>query len=95
MAGATLRQARSNLQARVGTKGSPSGEIQFSTKGTTEARERVAFWMSIHCRNVRREQASAAGVSRPGTYHNVRLYSSRNWDQRACPGVSGGGHVLR
>ena len=60
--------------------GSPSGEAQFSTKPITKARVRVAFLMSINCREVRRKQASAAGISRPGTYDNVRLYSSRNWD---------------
>ena len=75
--------------------GSPSGEAPFSTRGITKARVRVAFSMSINCREVRREQASAAGFSRPGMYHNVRLYSSRNWDHCACPGVSGRGHVLR
>ena len=75
--------------------GSSSGEAQFSTKGTTKARVRVAFSMSINCREVRREQASAAGFSRPGTYHNVRLYSLRNWEQRACRGVNGQGRVLR
>ena len=85
----------SSSTCRNSSAGSPSGETQFSTNGTTKARVRVAFSMSIKCREVRREQASAAGFSSPGTYHNVRLYSSRNWDQRACPGVSGRGHVLR
>ena len=75
--------------------GSPSGEAHFSTKGTTKARVRVAFSMSINCREVRRPHASAAGFSRPGTYHYVRLYSSRKWDQCACCGVSGRGHILR
>ena len=67
---------------------SPYGEAQFSTKGITKACVRVAFSMSINCREVRREQAFAAGFSGPGTYHNGRLYSSRNWDQCACRGVS-------
>ena len=43
--------------------GSPSDEGQFSTKGITKARVRVAFSKSINCREVRREQAPAAGFS--------------------------------
>ena len=85
----------SSSTCRNSSTGSPSGEAQFSTKGITKARVRVAFSMYINCREVRREQASAAGFSRPGTWHNVRLYSLRNWDQRACRGVSGRGHILR
>ena len=85
----------SSSTCRNSATGSPSGETQFSTEGTLKARVRVAFSMSINCCDVRREQASAGGFSRPGTYHNVRLYSSRNWDQRACHGVSSRGHVLR
>ena len=85
----------SSSTCRNSSTGSPSGQAQFSTKGFTKARVPVAFSMSINRREVRPEQASAAGFSRPGTYDNVRLYSSRNWDQRACPGVSGRGHVLR
>ena len=85
----------SSSTCRNSSTGSPSGEAQFWTKGITKARVRVAFSMSINCREVRREHASAAGFSRPGTYHSVWLYSSRNCDQRACRGVSGQGHVLR
>ena len=85
----------SSSTCRNSSTGSPSGEDQSSTRGIAKARVRVAFSISINCRGVKREQASAAGFSRPGTYHNVRLYSSRNWDHRACRGVSGRGQVLR
>ena len=79
----------SSNTCRNSSTGSPSGETQFSTKGTTKGHVRVAFSMSINCPDVRQEQASAAGYSRPGIYHSVRLYSSRNRDQHACRGVSG------
>ena len=85
----------SSSTCRNSSTGSPSGEAQFLIKGITKAYVRVAFLMSIACREVRREQASAAGFWRPGTYHNVRLYSLRNWDQRACRGVSGRVHIWR
>ena len=85
----------SSSTCRNSSTGSPSGEAQFSTRGNTKPRVRVAFLMSINCCEVRREQASAAGFSRPGMYHNVRLYSSRICDHHACRGVSGRGHVLR
>ena len=85
----------SSSACRNSSTGSPSGEAQFSTRGITKGGVRVAFSMSINCCDVRREQASAARFSRPCTYHNVRLYYSRNWDHRACRGVSGRGHVLR
>ena len=90
---ASSSENESSSTCRNSSTGSPSGETKFSTKRTTKGRVRVAFSMSINCREVRQEQASAAGFSRPGTYHNVRLYYSRNWDQRACRGVSGRGHV--
>ena len=80
---------------RNSSTGSLSGETESSTKRTRKGHARVAFSMSINCLDVRREQASAAGSSRPGTYHNVLLYFSSNWDQRACRGVSGRRHVLR
>ena len=88
-------QNESSSTCRNSSTGSRSGEAQFSTRGIMKARVRVAFSMSINCCEVRREQMSAAGFLRPGTYHNVRLYSSRNWDHRACRGVSRRGHVLR
>ena len=88
-------QNESSSLCRNSSTGSPSSETQFSTKGTAKGRVRVAFSISIRSHEVRRGQASAAGFFRPGTYHIVRLYSSRNSDQRACRGVSGRGHVLR
>ena len=91
----SLCENDSSSTCRNSSPGSPSRETQFSTKGTTKARVRVAFSMSNNCLEVRREQGSAAGSSRPSTYHNVRFYSSRNWDQRACCGVGGRGQFLR
>ena len=96
MAGAIVHRVKTRPQAHVGTHRQVlfSGETQLLTQGTTKAPVRVAFLMSINCRKVRREKAPAAGFSSTGTYHNVSLCSSRNWDQRACHGVSGRGQVL-
>ena len=88
------RENACSSSCRNSSTGSPSGETQFSTKGTTKGRLRVAFLMSIKCLDVTREHASAAGYSGPGTYQDVRLYSLRNCEQRACLAVNSRGHIL-
>ena len=56
---------QSSGTCRNSSTGFPSGEAQFSTRGIMKARVRVASLMSINCCEVRREQAFAAGFSRP------------------------------
>ena len=73
----------SSSTRRNSSTGSSSGETQVSTKGTMKARDRVVFSMSINCCEVRRQQASAAGFSRPGTFLEQLGPACLSWCQRS------------